>query len=242
MVVRAGSRPYADGVLAQGRHVPTSSRIKPAALILGGVVVFVAVILVFLVRGGGGDNGPFTPDPETPPFAFETSKLLVVPTNADANTDTLDTKAKIPANDIQEIMNALYINAFLDPSNWQDGSYDDVWTLFDTGSGTEAQTQVDTLTAGTGAGDAFDTILPTGTSTLKMKVLFDPKDLPYSVVAIVKFKATGSGKDGQELQMVSKGQYVFQRVDGSWKVVSFRVVRNDEQQAAPSPSASGSST
>ena len=205
-------------------------------------MVVVAVILVFLLKGGGGDKGPFTPDPQTPAFAFETSKVLVVATTTDAKAETLKTKAKVPGDDVKTIVNALYINAFLDPSNWQDGSYDDVWTLFDTGSGTEAQTQVDTLTAGTGAGDVFDTIVPTGNSTLKMKVLFDPKEEPYSVVAIVKFKATGAGKDGQDLLMLSKGQYIFQKVDGSWKVVSFRIVRNDEQQAAPSPSASGSST
>ena len=159
-------------------------------------MVVVAVILVFLLKGGGGDKGPFTPDPQTPAFAFETSKVLVVATTTDAKAETLKTKAKVPGDEVKKIVNALYINAFLDPSNWEAGSYDDVWALFDTGSGTEAQTQVDTLTAGTGAGDTFDTILPTGTSTLNMKVLFDPKDAPYSVVAIVKFKATGSGKVG----------------------------------------------
>ncbi len=207
-------------------------------------MVVVAVILVFLLKDGGGSKGPFDPGPETPDFAFQTSKLLVVPTTAKAQTEKLRTKAKTPAADVKKIMDALYINAFLDPGNWQGASYDDVWTLFDGGSGTEAQAQVDTLTAGTGAGAAFDTILPIGTSTLKMKVLFDPKEAPYSVVAIVKFKALGAGKDGQDLQMLSTGQYVFQKVDGSWKVVSFKVVRNDEQQAAasPSPSASGSST
>jgi hypothetical protein len=242
MVVGANRRSYAGGVLAEGRHVRTSSRIKPAALVLAGVVAAVAVILVFLLKGGGANQSPFSPDPQTPDFAFEASKVLVVPTTTQAETEKLKTKAKVPSDDVKKIMNALYVNAFLDPTNWKDGSYDDVWTLFDTGSGTEAQAQVDTLTAGTGAGAAFDTILPTGTSTLKMKVLFDPKEEPYSVVAIAKFKATGSGKDGQDLQMLSNGQFVFQKVDGTWKVVSFKVLRKDQQQAAPSPSASGSST
>lgn len=205
-------------------------------------MVLVAVILVFLLKGGGGNKGPFTHDPQTPPFAFQTAKVLTVPTNAKADAATLKTKAKAPAAEVTKVMDALYIGAFLDPSNWRDGSYDDVWTFFEPGAGTEAQAQVETVTAGTGAGAAFDMILPTGSSTLKAKVLFDPKDEPYSVVAIVKFKATGSGKDGQDLLILSKGQYVFQKIDGSWKVVSFKVLRNDEQQAAPSPSASGSST
>ena len=38
--------------------------------------------------------------------------------------------------------------------------------------------------------------------------------------------------------MTSKGQYVFQRVDGDWRVVSFKVLRDNEVQApSPSPSA-----
>ena len=134
-------------------------------------------------------------------------------------------------------MNALYIGAFLDPDNWLDGSYDSVWELFDEGASTEAQAQVETLTAGTGAGDTFEQILP-DTGKLKAKVLFDLKDQPYSVVAITRFEAVGSGKDGQDVRMTSRGQYVFQRVDGEWRVVSFKVLRDNEVQApSPSPSA-----
>ena len=88
--------------------------------------------------------------------------------------------------------------------------------LFEIRASAEAQQQVDTLTAGTGAGDAFDTIVPDQTAaSLTTKVLFDQKDQPFSVVAIVHFKATGSGKDGQDLQMNSQGQFVFQQVDGA---------------------------
>ena len=77
-----------------------------------------------------------------------------------------------------------------------------------------AQAQVETLTAGTGAGDTFEQILPDA-GKLKAKVLFDRKDQPYSVVAITRFEAVGSGKDGQDnVRMTSRGQYVFQRVDG----------------------------
>ena len=69
-------------------------------------------------------------------------------------------------------------------------------------------------------------------------MLFDLKDQPYSVVAITRFEAVGSGKDGQDVRMTSKGQYVFQRVDGDWRVVSFKVLRDNEVQApSPSPSA-----
>ena len=32
--------------------------------------------------------------------------------------------------------------------------------------------------------------------------------------------------------MTSRGQYVFQQVDGEWRVVSFKVLRNNEIEAA----------
>ena len=228
-------------VLSDGRHVSKSSRIKPAYLIVGGVVVVAAVVLGFALLGGDaggiipGIGG--SPKPPTPEFAFTMTKVTPVATNSESTNKDLETKAKEAAGQVDDQMNALYIGAFLDPDNWLDGSYDSVWELFDEGASAEAQAQVETLTAGTGAGDTFEQILP-DTGKLKAKVLFDLKDQPYSVVAITRFEAVGSGKDGQDVRMTSKGQYVFQRVDGEWRVVSFKVLRDNEVQApSPSPSA-----
>ena len=199
------------------------------------------VVVGFLFSGRNGKTQLLGGDgPTTPKFAFETTKVVAVPTRADATAAKLKEKAKAPANEVVKQMDALYIQAFLNPDNWQNASYDALWALFESGAGAEAQQQVDTVTAGSGAGAAFDEILPK-TGTLKAKVLLDPNDVPYSVVAIVKFVATGTGKNGQDLLMTSQGQYVFQKIDGTWKVVSFRVLRNDEpQQASPSTSASAS--
>jgi hypothetical protein len=219
--------------LADGRHASSSSRIKPAYLIVGGAVLVVAVVLGLLLLGGKDALPGFGPTtPPTPDFAFTKAKVTAVPTRAGVKVDTLKTTAKAAADEVTKTMDFLYIGAFLDPGNWQAGSYGDVWDLFDTGASAEAQQQVDTLTAGTGAGATFDAIVPV-TGSLKAKVLFDQKDQPFSVVAIVHFKAMGSGKNGQDLQMNSEGQFVFQRVDGAWKVVSFRVLRNDIPAATP---------
>ena len=206
------------------------------------MVVVAAVVVIVLLLGGTDALPGIGPErPPTPDFAFETVKVTAVPTVAGAPASDLDAKATSAAHQVQETMDALYIGAFLDPGNWQEGSFDDVWALFEEGAGTEAQEKVDTLTAGIGAGDAFDTILP-DVGELKTKVLFDQHEKAYSVVAIVRFEATGSGKaGGDDLLMKSQGQFVFQRLDGDWKVVSFKVVRNDEQQA-PAPSSSASAT
>ena len=186
-----------------------------------------AVVLGILLLGGKDVIPGFGPStPPTPDFAFKMAKVVAVPTQAGVKVATLKTTAHSAADEVKKTMDSLYIGAFLDPGNWQAGSYGDVWDLFEAGASAEAQREVDTLTAGSGAGATFDSILPV-TGSLKTKVLFDQKGQPFSVVAIVHFKATGSGKDGQGLQMNSEGQFVFQRVDGGWKVVSFRVLRND---------------
>lgn len=124
--------------------------------------------------------------------------------------------------------------AFLDPDNWLEGSYDGVWELFESSASTEAQEQVETLTAGVGAGDAFEQILPE-LGTLKTKVLFDQKEHAFSVVAITRFEAVGTGKEGDDVRMTSRGQFVFQQVDGEWRVVSFKVLRDNEVEASSSP-------
>ena len=123
------------------------------------------------------------------------------------------------------------MGAFLDPDNWLEGSYDGVWELFESCASTEAQEQVETLTAGVGAGDAFEQILPEH-GTLKTKVLFDQKEQAFSVVAITRFEAVGTGKDGDDVRMTSRGQFVFQQVDGEWRVVSFKVLRDNEVEAS----------
>jgi hypothetical protein len=201
------------------------------------VVVVVAVVLGFVLLGGT-DGIPIiggSPKPPTPEFAFKLTKVTPVPTRSETKHQDLEAKAKDAAGQVGSQMNALYIGSFLDPDNWLDGSYDSVWGLFDGGASTEAQSQIETLTAGTGAGDAFEQILPK-TGLLKTRVLFDLQDQAFSVVAVTHFEAVGSGKDGQDVVMTSRGQFVFQRVDGDWRVVSFKVLRDNEVQT-PSPSA-----
>lgn len=220
----------------------SSSRIKPAYLIVGGVVVVAAVVLGFVFLGGDSSGIPIfggSPKPPTPEFAFEVTKVTPVATRNDVKHAELQADAETAADEVTTQMDALYLGAFLDPDNWLEGNYDSVWELFESGASTEAQTQIETLTAGVGAGDTFEQILP-DKGTLKMKVLFDQKEQAFSVVAVTRFEAVGTGKDGSDVRMSSRGQYVFQQVDGEWRVVSFKVMRDNEVEAAPSPSSTPS--
>jgi hypothetical protein len=233
-----------NGDLSEGRHASRPSR-KPALIVGGLVAVLVIGVVVVILAGGGdgaagiipgigGDDGPVTPE-----FAFETTKVLAVPTRLDVTPEELKPQAEPAAQEIETLMDTLYLEAFFDVDNWQEGTYDEVWPLFEDAAAAEAQADAATLTAGTGAGDAFDEIEP-GLAQLKTKVLLNHKDAPVSVVAVVIFRATGRGKDGApDVLMQSNGQFTFRQVDGEWRIVAFHVQRDDEEQT-PSASATPS--
>jgi hypothetical protein len=210
-------------------------------VLAGGVAALIAIgVVVFLVLGGGGDGGIIGGDgdtPATPAFDFELAKVVAVPTRPDAAAKKLHGMARPAAEDVAATMTDLYVGAFLDPEHWQHDDYDDVWSAFSDHAAAEAQTSVRVLTAGDAAGTTFDTIRP-DEGTLRVKVLLDAKDQPFSVVAIVSFSATGSATDGTDVLMKSTGQFVLEQTDGEWQIVSFHVQRNDQAEEAPTPSAS----
>jgi hypothetical protein len=229
--------------LSPGRHAQSQTgRAKPVVL-AGGVALLVVVgIVLLLVLGGDGVGvgaGGVETSQETPPFDFELTKVLAVPTRPEAVAAQLHGKAKPAAEDVAEVMTALYAGAFLDPEHWQNDDFDDVWSAFSTEAGAEAQASEDVLTAGSDAGTAFTPIEP-DEGTLRVRVLLDQKDVPVSVVAIATFSATAAGSDGSTVLMQSTGQFVFERTHEAWQVVSFHVQRNDQRVEAATPSASGS--
>jgi hypothetical protein len=228
-------------VLADGRHVATPPRSKTPFIVVGALVVVALVVAVFVLAGGdAGSLNPLPDDtPETPEFAFDTSKPKAVETAAEPDHKAAVAAAAAPAEAVTQRLDDLYTAAFLDPGNWMEGSYDDVLTFFDTDAGEAAEEQLDVLTAGSGAGDAFETIRPRK-SSLKIQVLLDADGSPESVEGTAKFVARGTGSAG-EVTFVSKGQFVFVKDDGEWVVTSFSVRRSDEQaEATPSASASAS--
>jgi hypothetical protein len=201
------------------------------------VVALVGVVIFSLSSGGAGPLGDIVGDdtPETPEFAFETGKLKPVETATEPDHKAAVAAAGAPAEAVTRRLDDLYTAAFLDPGNWMDGSYDDVLDFFARGAGDAAEEQLDVLTAGPDAGDAFDTIEPMP-STLKLHVLLDPEGVPRAVEGSARFVARAAGTAGQ-VRLVSKGQFVLEKADGEWLVVSFSVQRSDEERE-PKPGSS----
>ena len=207
--------------------------IVPAVLVVG-----MLVLAVFKGLTGGSllGNGP---DNTIPPFDFKVTKAIPFLVT-DKDSTQFAGRAQEVANEVGKTMTALYTEAFLDPKNWRDGSYDDVWPAFDEGSRTSAEQDGETLTLGATAGDTYDKVTrPQG--WVKVKVLLNKDDQPSTAVAIVKFTAYGTGKDGTFTQIVSNGQYFLRPNGDGWTVYAFQVRRGDHE-TAPKPGPSGSST
>jgi hypothetical protein len=212
-------------------------RLPLPLLIVPVVLVAIGVAIVLALRGGGGaiiGGG----DEPAPPFDFIVKPATAIPTAPDADEAALSASADEVAQEITPMIDDLYTNAYLDPSNWRHDDYEEVFTAFAPDAAATAEQSVETLTLGATAGDVFDTVDP-GKSKLTYQVLFDPDGAPESAVVSVIFRATAERKNGTFLAIVSEGEFFLRQVDG-WTITAFDVTRDDHEKEPPSPSASAS--
>jgi hypothetical protein len=216
-------------------------RLPLAWLIVPVVLVAIGVAILLALRGGGGPIIGGGDEP-APPFEFIVKPASAIPTAPDADEASLSASAAEVAQEITPIIDDLYTNAYLDPSNWRHDDYEEVFTAFASDAAATAEQSVETLTLGATAGDVFDTVDP-GKSKLTYQVLFDPDGAPESAVVSVIFRATAERKNGTFLGIVSEGEFFLRQVDGQgegWTITAFDVTRDDHEKEPPSPSASAS--
>ena len=210
-------------------------RLPLALLIVPVVLVAIGVAILLALRGGGGPIIGGGDEP-APPFDFIVKPATAVPNAPDADEAALSASAEEVAQEIMPMIDDLYTNAYLDPSNWRHDDYEEVFTAFAPDAAATAEQSVETLTLGATAGDVFDTVDP-GKSKLTYQVLFDPDGAPESAVVSVIFRATAERKNGTLLAIVSEGEFFLRQVDG-WTITAFDVTRDDHEKEPPSPSAS----
>jgi hypothetical protein len=205
-------------------------------------VVLVAIgVAIFLVLGGdgpiiGGD------DEVTPPFDFIAMGASAVATASDADEAALAASAEDVGQEITPTIDDLFTNGYLDPSNWRDGDYEEVFATFAPDAVATAEQNVEILTLGATAGDVFAAVDP-GKSKLSYQVLFDPDGEPETVVVSVIFRATAERKNGTFLAIVSEGEFFLSQIEGQedgWTITAFDMTRADHETKPPSPSASPS--
>jgi hypothetical protein len=183
-------------------------------------------------RPGGDAPAPSDGDaaaPDTPAFRFTkvTRDLLSTsPGPIRRRQRQAIVRAAIAA---REVVGDLYTEGFLDPANWEQGQYADAFRGFAGGARREAMGRTALLTAGARAGDRYEQILPIS-SRLATRILLDRAGKPALLVSIVRFSAAALGPEPVTFR--STGQFFFEPVGASWKIVSFHVTRNDVPREA----------
>jgi hypothetical protein len=234
-------------VLTEGKHrAESNKRLTPAVVIAPLIIIAIAVGAYVLLSGGSDEapedsGGVATTSAATPPFDFSVDAAAAVPTS-ETPVKKLRGPAQQAATNVAETMSGLYAAAFLDPENWNSGSYDAVWTFFESNAATAARRATDDLTAGRDAGESFTAIAP-DKGKLDVKILFDERDKPAVYSADVVFSANAVAEDGAVTKLFSSGTYFLQPTSKGWRITSFDVRRDDhpakQAKAGGSPAAGG---
>ncbi|MEX2101656.1 MAG: hypothetical protein WEA54_03880 [Actinomycetota bacterium] len=209
---------------------PSSRRSRPW-IVAGSIVAVLAVAgIAFIVfSGGGGEAAEDTdeaPSAETPRFSFKIDEASAVST-VDAETKTLKGPTKTAAKQASDLLQALYTAGYLDPANWQEGTYDTVLQAFDPGAREAAASDLESLTAGADAGATFTSIQP-GRSKLSVKVLFGDESDPEAIEVNATFSAKGVTEGGSATNILSQGSYFLQPSGADWKITAFEVDRREK--------------
>ena len=242
-----------SAILSQGRHreparTPSppsrpsraSKRRLPFAVVIVPIVLVAGGAIALFTLTGGSIPGIISggPDNSTPAFDFRPGKTIAISTSDNVRTKDLQVPADQTAAEATPVIDALFTQAFLNPENWRDGSYDSAFEAFDDAARASAETQIETVTLGTSAGDTYDTVSP-GKSKLWFRVLFDADSTPTTVVAVVRFHALGKRTDGTYTDITAHAQFFMHDTGDGWTIFSFKVGRTD-QETTPPPGPSGS--
>jgi hypothetical protein len=224
------------------RRSHSKKRKTPLALLVVPVVLIVgAVVLVLVLTGNGGKivKGITGGDEPVPNFDFKAAKVAAIATAENADPKALQPKAEQAATATIPVLDTVFTEAFLDPNNWKDGSYDSAFDGFSDQAATSASGPgLATLTLGADAGDRYEKVSPSKGS-IRFDVLFDREGNAFSVAAHVKFYALAQRTDDTYVAIVSHGVMFLRPSGGTWQVVGYDMKRNDHETEAPSPSASG---
>lgn len=204
-------------------------------------LLLVIGVLVFLSRDdapppmaapGDGETTAGDGDvasPTTPSFRFRDTSHELVRTSPKPVGRRHRQAAVAAVRTAEDVLTDLYTEGFLDPANWEEGSYTDAFRGFSRGARARAEARPGPLTAGPRAGDRYERIEPKS-GRIATRILLDREGAPVLLVSVVRFSAIATGSD--EVILRSSGQFLFERVGGAWKIVSFDVTRDDRAREA----------
>lgn len=198
-------------------------------------VVALAGVAAFLLLGGevpiidGGPTGPAE-------YTFDLKSVKAAPTS-ETPPGELEDVARSAATGVEDTMDQLYFLAYVDEDSW--GDYGGLTDLFVGKAAARAEADTEVLTLGADANDVYGSLdAPPG--TLRVIVLTDAKDGPASAIALVRFRAETTRKQGSPTTITSTGSFFLHPVDGAWRVYAYRIDRDEEPRSSASPTGSPS--
>jgi hypothetical protein len=207
-------------------------------LIGAGGVVLLAIGAALLLTGDDASERTLRPEddatspsvaPNTPEFRFTKVTRDLLRTSPGRIKPRQRREIARAAAAAREVVADLYTEGFLDPANWEHGLYAEAFRGFAGGAKERATERTALLTAGPRAGDRYERILPMS-GNLATRILLDRLGHPTLLVSVARFSAAALGPESVTFR--STGQFFFESVGGSWKIVSFHVRRNDAPREA----------
>jgi hypothetical protein len=198
-----------------------------AALIAAAGVVLAGRLLQSDQPSLSAENPPAVnepaPDLTVPAFRFRLAKVESVVTGA---TEEVGATARVSGREIQSMLSGLYRSAFLDPANWREGEYDEAWALFEPEAASRAEADIESLTLGSEAADAYERVAPVG-GMIKVSLLMDEWGAPFTAAVAMRFTARASGTDGEVTLVVSRGEFFLSPSADGWLVHAYELERAD---------------
>jgi hypothetical protein len=238
-------REAAASTPARAEKTDTRSKVARRRAIVGGVLVLAIVGGGAYLASRGGDGvmgiigGSQTP---TPDLTFKVVKVIPQTTTKTRPKDVADAVQPV-ADKVATALDTLYTGSYVDPAVWSRGRYADVFgDVMDEAAAEQALAQLDALTLGPDAGTTYDFVEP-GRGTIAIRVLTGADDKPVQAIASVVFGARAGLDDDTYTKISSTGEYFFRKLDGEWRIFSFRVDHREKPTSAPvtaSPSAEAS--
>lgn len=174
-------------------------------------------------------SSPSVAAPNTPEFRFSKVTRDLLRTSPGRIKPRQRREIMRAAAAARDVVADLYKEGFLDPANWERGLYAEAFRGFAGGAKERATERTALLTAGPRAGDRYERILPVS-GHLATRILLDRLGHPTLLVSLARFSAAALGPEPVTFR--STGQFFFESVGGSWKIVSFHVRRNDAPREA----------
>lgn len=172
---------------------------------------------------------PPSPSPSPPTYALDVTlrRVKAIPVSGTVKPR----KLRAPAEAVRLTFADLYATAFVDPSRWEGGAFPGIFDHFAPSARDEARRHLEDLTLGRAA-EHVSAVRPEW-ARLDVRFLLGPARVPVAAQASMRFAATAFAVDGTEVPVRHQGEYVLQRLEGRWLVVSYRVDGGFGPEALP---------